>query len=146
MLNRMMDPLTGLASITPVFSLSAAREWLDNQLPVPELKFRPEVGKISNEEWRRLRTQNETLPHAPIDVHREERFPSKEENISPEERERRVKMLKETAQAIREVVRAKTVGRPSTLVWKQVDDPAARMEALANLTAMMAPENQGTGE
>lgn len=34
------------------------------------------------------------------------------EIVSPEERERRVKMLKDAAQVIRDTVKAKTVGRP----------------------------------
>jgi len=98
-LSRMVDPNVGLASVTPIFSLSAAREWLDRNGPKPEPPaFKPE------------------------------RFPPKEEYVSPEERERRVTMLKRTAQVIRETVRAKTVGRPKIAIL-QTHDPRALIEA-----------------
>jgi hypothetical protein len=50
-------------------------------------------------------------------------------------------MLKGAAQAIRDAVKANTVGRPSGLLPIQRDDPSRRMEALANLQAMQPAAN-----
>src|SRR5512139_360474 len=133
-LRRMMDKEVGLAAHEAFFSLSAARDWLDNQTPVPPLKFREPMGKISDAEWRRLRAMNETVPHAPLEA-RTERFPPKDEIIPLEERERRVAMLKGVARQIRATAKAKCVGRP-TLQSKQIDDPKKRLEALVNLEQM----------
>lgn len=81
-LNRMMNQEIGLAAREPIFSLSAARAWLDKNLPE-----RPQPSKP-------------------------ERFPPKEENLSDEERKHRADMLHKTASVIRQTVRAKCVGRP----------------------------------
>src|SRR5512139_2101503 len=99
-LRRMMDREKGLAAHETIFSLSAARDWLDKQIPIQPLQFREPIGKISDAEWRRLRAANQTMPHAPLEA-RTERFPPKDENVSPEERERRVAMLKGVAREIR---------------------------------------------
>lgn len=85
-----MDSEAGLAARTPFFSLSTAREWLDEQAPK-------------------------------VTVTRPERFPAKGEAISEAERELRAKRLKDTARIIRETVKAKTVGRPSTVSWQSQD-------------------------
>ncbi len=101
----MADPSVGLASRNEFFSLAAVNKWLDQNGP------QERVG------------EQRLLP------------PMIEEQVEPEERERRVLMLKATANEIRKCTKAKVVGRPAN--WKQVDDEAARMEALTNFAELV---------
>jgi tRNA A37 methylthiotransferase MiaB len=66
--------------------------------------------------------------------------------VPPEVRAERVRMLKATAEVIRETVNAKCVGRPSgTVKPKQQHSPSKLMEAMDNLKALQhvsaAPEH-----
>jgi len=86
-LMRMVDPRVGVAAANEFFSIAACKKWLDTNLP------------------RVNAAEHKLLP--PVEV----------EKVSPEERERRVQMLKDTAQRIRETVRTNCVGRPAQLEW-----------------------------
>lgn len=85
----MVDPSVGVASGNEFFSLAAVKEWTDAQ---------PEFQPFNRAEHRLL------LPE-PVEI------------VSPEERARRVAMLKGVAQQIRETVKAVTVGRPEQIEW-----------------------------
>jgi hypothetical protein len=82
-LTRLVDPRVGVASETEFFSLAAVKKWIDGHAPKPVLP------------------EHRLLP------------PVKEEQVPPEERERRIGMLKGTAEQIRQIARSNVVGRPS---------------------------------
>lgn len=73
----------------------------------------PEIGVAAGNEFFSIAACNQWLSeHLPKAEPRNFLPEPEPEYVSPEERERRVKMLKNTAQVIRETVKAKTVGRP----------------------------------
>lgn len=86
-------------------------------------KFLPSVAELKD--WfdgQNPPTTWKALPPVEIEV------------VAPEERERRVNMLKAVAKEIRDCVKAKTVVRPSTPI--QTHNPSRLLEALENLEAM----------
>ena len=101
----------------------------------------PRVGVASGEEFFSLAAVKKWLNQNAPEPTWKALPPVEPEIVSPEERARRVAMLKGAAQAIRDVVKAKTVGRPSGLLPIQRDDPVKRIEALANLQAMQPAAN-----
>lgn len=97
----MVDPRVGVAAKEEFFSLAAVKKWLENHGP------QERVG------------EQRLLPPAEV------------EHVSIEERARRVDMLKDTAKKIREVVKAKVIGRPP---MKQTHNPANLIAALDSLS------------
>lgn len=106
-LRKMVDPRIGVASRTEIFSLAAVKKWLDDHGPQD-----------------RSVPEHRLLP------------PLVEEQIAPEERTRRVKMLHDTARIIRDAVRTKCVGRPAKP--KQVNDENKRLEALKTFSELQS--------
>lgn len=101
-LRRMVDPRDGL---------------------VAESEFVPTIAKVKGwlEARRSYRTPREAPEHKLLP-------PLQEEQVSPEERARRVKRLKDVARVIRATTKAKVIGRP--LNWKrtQAKDHSALVE------------------
>lgn len=83
-LAKMVDPEYGLAAQEEFFSIAACNKWLSDQ--VPEQRVVPEHRLF--------------LPEP------------EPENVSPEERSHKVKMLKGVADQIRQVAKTNCVGRP----------------------------------
>lgn len=106
LLQALVHPVTGYVSKAQFLTIAGVNEWLDKHgSPAPALKFRPD----------------RFLPKPDA------------ETVTPEERARRANMLKATAEQIRQAVRAKCIGRPAPRPH-QVNDPAARLEALETFT------------
>lgn len=98
-LAKMVDPEFGLAAQEEFFSLAACNKWISDQTP-----------KATAPEHRKFLPEPEP------------------EKVSPEERARRVEMLKKTARQIRQVTAAACVGRPTNFAKTQAKDRSALLQ------------------